>query len=261
MKVGISTASLFLRKYNEDALPIIESLGADVAEIFLESFCEYTEDYANILKSRLGSLKIHSIHSLNTHYEPELFSKNDRSYGDAEKIFRNVLRVAEILDAKYNTFHGRIRIKRANYSNYEETGERFNSLLSIASNYGVEICLENVQWAMYSEAGYFDKLKHFTKQLKSCLDIKQARLSGYDYTEYLNEMSDRLRTVHISDYDCDGKVLLPGKGLFNFEKFIGELNAANFDGALIIEVYKDSYKSFDELGESLNYIKKLLKRG
>ncbi len=261
MNVGVSTASLFLREYNEDALPLLDSIGAEVVEIFLESFCEYKEDFAKLLKSRLGNLKVHSVHSINTHYEPELFSKHERSYGDAINIFKDVLNCAKILGAKNNTFHGRIRIKRANYSNYEETGERFNALIDIAKDYGVDVCLENVQWAMYSEAGYFNNLKKFSPKLRTCLDIKQARLSGYDYTEYLTEMSDRLNTVHISDYDQDGKILLPGKGLFDFEKLIGELYKANFGGALIIEVYKDSYKTIDEIAESLQYIRNLVKRG
>lgn len=261
MKVGISTASLFLREYNEGALPIIESLGADCAEVFLESFCEYTDDFARLLKSKINNLKIHSVHSINTNYEPELFSKHDRSYGDAEKIFRNVLSCAKILGAENNTFHGRIRIKRANYANYEETGERFNKLIDIAKEYSVNVCLENVQWTMYSEAGYFTHLKNYSKDLRCCLDIKQARLSGYDYRLYLDEMKDRLNTVHISDYDENGKIVLPGKGLFNFENFIGDLYAVGYDGPLIIEVYKDSYTDVDEMADSLNYIKNLVKRG
>lgn len=261
MNVGVSTASLFLRQYNEDALPLLDSIGVEFVEIFLESFCEYKEEFAKLLKSRLGNVKVHSIHSINTHYEPELFSRHDRSYGDAVNIFKNVLNCAKILGAKNNTFHGRIRIKRANYSNYKETGERFNTLIDIAKDYGVDVCLENVQWAMCSEAGYFANLKKFSPNLRACLDIKQARLSGYDYTDYLSEMSDRLNTVHISDYDQDGKIVLPGKGIFDFEKLVGELYDVNYNGPLIIEVYKDSYKEVDEIAESLQYIKKLLKRG
>lgn len=261
MKVGISTASFFLKEYNEDALPVIESMGADCAEVFLESFCEYNEDFGKLLKSRIKDLEIHSVHSINTNYEPELFSAHERSFGCAMKIFKDVLSCAKILNAKNNTFHGRIRIKRANYTNYQETGERFNLLLNVAKDYGVNVCLENVQWAMYSEAGYFTNLKKYSDNLRCCLDVKQARLSGFDYKLYLDEMKDRLNTVHISDYDEDGKILLPGKGLFDFEKFISELYSVGYNGPLIIEVYKDSYDSYDEMAESLNYIKKLVKRG
>ena len=79
MDIGISTASLFGRYYNEDALPILESLGVKVCEVFLETYCEYTEGYARLLNTRKTSnLKIHSIHTLNTHFEPQLFSPCER---------------------------------------------------------------------------------------------------------------------------------------------------------------------------------------
>lgn len=261
MKVGVSTASLFGREYNEDALLTLDKIGAGVAEIFLESFCEYKEDYARLLKSRLGNLKVHSIHTLNTHYEPQLFSSNDRSYNDAVKIFEDVLKCAKILDAENNTFHGRIRIKRANFSNYEETGNYFNKLDNLAKGYGVSVCLENVEWAMYNQVGYFKKLMPYAPNLRACLDIKQARLSGYDYRGYLDEMAPRLNTVHISDYDENGKIVLPGKGLFDFEKLINELVEIDFNGAILIEVYKDSYRNIEELGDSLEYVRNIIKRG
>ncbi len=261
MNVGISTASLFNKEFNEDALPIIDKMGAEVVEIFLESFCEYTVEFANLLKSRLGNLKVHSVHTINTNYEPQLFTSNPRSYNDAILTFESVIKSAAILGAKNNTFHGRIRIKTGRYDNYEDTGKYFNILIDKAKARGVNVCLENVEWAMYNHAGYFEKLKPFSPDLKACLDIKQARLSGYDYRDYLKEMADRLETVHISDYNENGKILLPGKGLFDFERLIGELNNVNFKGAIILEVYNNSYGSYDELAESLNYIKNLVKRG
>ena len=44
MEIGISTASLFGRLYNEDAVKAIEELDARVCEVFLETYSEYNED-------------------------------------------------------------------------------------------------------------------------------------------------------------------------------------------------------------------------
>ena len=263
MQAGVSTASLFLRETNEDALVVLNKIDAKVVEIFLESFCEYTDDFANLLKSRLNNLKVHSVHTLNTHFEPELFSLNDRAYQDAHKTFLNVLSVAKILDAKNYTFHGQIRLKRnaKAFTNYAYTGGVFDKLSREAKEFGVNLCLENVEWAIYSPAGYFSQIKPYAKQLSTCLDIKQARLAGFDYKDYLAEMQGTLKTVHISDYDADGKILLPGKGIFDFKKLISDLNDAKYDGPLIIEVYTDSFKDLEEVGESLEYIRKLIKEG
>ena len=45
VEIGISTASLFKKQYNEDAIPTLDALDARVCEVFLESYYEYyTED-------------------------------------------------------------------------------------------------------------------------------------------------------------------------------------------------------------------------
>ena len=263
MQAGVSTASLFLRETNEDALVVLDKIDAKVVEIFLESFCEYTDDFARLLKSRLGNLRVHSVHTLNTHFEPELFSLNDRAYSDAHSVYQRVLSVAKILDAKNYTFHGQIRLKRGPkvFTDYAYTGGVFEKLCREANECGVSLCLENVEWAIYSRAGYLTNIKPYCPALSTCLDIKQARIAGDDYKDYLAEMKNSLKTVHISDYTEDGKIVLPGKGLFDFRKLIDELNKANYDGPLIIEVYKDSFTDLDELSTSLEYIRKLIKEG
>ena len=41
MEIGVSTASLFKRQYNEDALLTLNEIDARVVEIFLGTFSEY----------------------------------------------------------------------------------------------------------------------------------------------------------------------------------------------------------------------------
>ena len=57
MEIGISTATLFKRQDNEDALVTLNDIDARVCEIFLASYCEYNEEFANLLKSRQGNLQ------------------------------------------------------------------------------------------------------------------------------------------------------------------------------------------------------------
>ena len=51
MKAGVSTASLFMRKNNEDALPLLNELGVEIAEVFLTSFSEYGYPFAELLNT------------------------------------------------------------------------------------------------------------------------------------------------------------------------------------------------------------------
>ena len=71
-ELGMSTSSMFLKCEVEDSFDIIKKLGCEVVEIFLTTFSEYKKEFVESLVPRIQGLKIHSIHSLNNHYEPEL---------------------------------------------------------------------------------------------------------------------------------------------------------------------------------------------
>ncbi len=258
MEIGVSTATLFGREYNETALTILNKINSRVTEIFLESFCEYKTEYAKKLLETLGDLKVHSVHTLNTHFEPQLFSVNKRAYDDALLIFEEVLKCAQILGAKNYTMHGRIRIKKGTeFNNFSEYGKYFSYLTDLCKKYGVELCIENVEWAFYGKVGFFKGVKEFATDLKSCLDIKQARISGYDFRDYISDMGNSINTVHLSDHDEKGRILLPGKGKFDFRELFNRLNDVGFNGNMLIEVYKESFSDYDEVVESLEYLRNL----
>ena len=94
--------------------------------------------------------------------------------------------------------------------------------------------------------------------LCAVLDIKQARISAYPYPMYIRETAGRLKHVHVSDIDENGKICLPGKGRFDFPELLKRLDGAGFSGPLLIEVYKDDYCKEGELKASLDYLDELL---
>lgn len=259
MQIGISTATLFGRLYNEDALLVLNELGAEVAEVFLETYSEYTESFARLLKSRQGGLKIHSIHTLNTHFEPQLFSTCARTNDDAVEIFKNCLKAGKILGAENYTLHGKAKFKKGvKFDNYAELGAHADRLCRIAAEYGINLCVENVEWAFYDKPGFYKNLKKYAPDLCACLDVKQARVSGYDYKDYLLEMNDGLKTVHLSDADEFGNVVLPSeKGKFYFKELFKMLKDIGFNGNCLIEVYKENYKDLSELKNSLEYLRNI----
>ena len=71
-------------------------------------------------------------------------------------------------------------------------------------------------------------------------------------------MGERLAYVHISDFDERGKIRLPGQGKFDFETMIKRLKDVGFDGALLIEVYKDDYQEIEELKLACDKMNELL---
>ena len=254
MKVGISTASLFLRKNNEEALPLFDAWGVPCAEVFLTSFCEYAPAFAHTLAAAKGGVEIHSVHVLNTQYEPQLYAEHPRVLEDANGWLREVLSSANILGARNYTFHGIARLKRTFRENWQRFSAITAQIYETCRAAGVRLCYENVEWALYSRPGLFALLKKDCPDLGGVLDIKQARITGYDWREYLADMGESLATVHVSDVTAEGKMCLPGQGVFDFAELFARLRDIGFDGAVLIENYARDYDEPDELRRSFEYL-------
>ncbi len=248
MKVGISTSSLFTRKNTEDALEFLDKSGVKTAEVFLESFCEYNKDFGVFLKSKIKNINVHSVHVLTTQYEPQLYSVNERAKADSFNILEGMLECAKELNAKYYTFHGTARLKKMGINiNYDRIAKITQEIIDLLATYNLTLAYENVQWCYYNYIGFFNEIRKRTVGLKGTLDIKQARLSDLSYKDFINEMKGDIVTVHLSDVDENGKMCLPLKGTTDFKDLFSRLKDVGFNGALLLEVYKDDYNNYDEL--------------
>ncbi len=254
MRVGISTASLFMRLECEDALPLFAEWGVDCAEVFLTSFCEYHPVFAYKLARRKGSVEAYSLHVLNTQYEPQLFAAHPRVKKDAYYWLDKTMTCAQILGARYYTFHGLARIKRTFREDVPRVAEETEKIAAFCKRYGVQLSVENVEWAFYNRPGIFRELKAACPALCGTLDVKQARLSGYDYREYLAEMGESLSHVHASDIGADGRMCLPGRGTTDFDELFARLADVGFDGAVLIEAYGGDYGAPEELLRAYRFL-------
>lgn len=258
MYVGISTATFFLKELTEDTFSVIQRCGGQTCEVFLTTYTEYEPAFGELLKERKGGLEVYSVHSLNTQFEPQLFNLAERTRKDAESMFRKVLAVGRQLGAKVYTFHGLSRLKRGAYFDPAVVGRRMRELGDIAAEYGITLCLENVHWATLNAPDFYAEMKKYTPNCGCVLDIKQARQSGYDWREYLSVMGDTLKNVHVSDVDKYGNIAMIGQGVFPFEELIGRLDDIGYRGPLMIEQYAKNYDRYDEVAQSVKYLKNLI---
>lgn len=252
MKVGISTASMFLKQETEDAVQTIKALGADCVEVFLQTFYEYRPEFAKSFKDSLDGLEVSSVHVNTHHIEHSLFNKSRRVRGDAFYWLDQVMRSCQLLNCRAYTFHGQ-------YDNSDkDVTEHIARAVEFCLRYGVSLCLENVCWSTYHKPKIFSQLKKDVPDLCGVFDIKQAVRSGYPYKDYIDDMKGSISHVHLSDIDKNGKMCLPGKGVYNFKKILTQLKETGFDGNVIIEVYPTDYEDFDELKRSLEYLKEIV---
>ncbi len=258
MKVGISTATFFLKELTENTFSVIQRCNGKTAEVFLTTYSEYEPSFIKLLNERRGSLEIYSVHSLNTQFEPQLFNAAERTRRDAEAVFEKVLEAGRALQAKVYTFHGLSRLKRNAYFDPKVVGTRLEELGEKAETYGITLCLENVHWATFNTPDFFLQAKKYCPSVGSVLDIKQAWQSGYDWREYLDVMGNTLKNVHLSDVTKDERITMVGKGVFPFEELIARLRDMGYDGPLMIEQYAKNYESYDEVKMSVAYLENIL---
>lgn len=260
MQTGISTASLFRRYDTANAVSRLCKNGIDCAEVFLESFSSYNKRYGKKINKINKGMDIHSVHTLTTQFEPQLYSVNRVAQEDSFKILEKTMQCAKIMNAKYYTFHGSALFKKLPYVlDYNKHAENTKRIIEITEKYGVTLAYENVHWCSYNKLGFFSELKKLVPNLKATLDVKQARLSGINHFDLIDEMKGDVVTVHLSDVDENGKMCLPlsKNGTIDFERLFIALKAVKFDGAFIIEAYPGDYQEEDELYESYNKIKRL----
>lgn len=262
MEVGISTATFFSKKLTEDTFSLIREMGIGTVEVFLNTFTEYRPEFGDLLKERKGNLNVYSVHTLNQHFEPELFNIAPRTRADAEFFLMEAADTARKLGAKYYTFHGPARLKRRPYIfDYPSIGNRLtelNGMLRERAN-GLEFVYENVHWAFFSEPSFFANLKEHT-DVKACLDIKQAMQAGIPYPDFIEVMGSRLKNVHLCDYDRNGKLAVPGKGSFDFPTLFHRLLDIGYDGPMMMELYAGDYSSFDEVRAGYTYLYECLEK-
>jgi sugar phosphate isomerase/epimerase len=124
---------------------------------------------------------------------------------------------------------------------------------------GCRLTFENVHWAYFNEPAVFEELKKHSGVL-ACLDNKQAMQGGGDVRDYLSAVGERLKTVHLCDFHADGRLALPGKGIFDFTDFFKRLKDTGYDGPLLMEVYSGDYQTYGDLRRSYEYLQNCLEK-
>lgn len=257
MKAGISTAVLFPELPSEEAALKIKELGAPVAEIFFSSFYEYRPEFSKALAPKLTGLEVNSVHAMPLNYEANLFNGSRRVRGDGFYWLDQIARSAQLLGCKNYTFHGFVRTGDARGEDLGYIGERIAEAHAFTAGYGVNLCLENTAYYAYNRPGFFKAVRQKCPDLYGVFDIKQARKSGFPYNMYIKELEGAVAYAHLSDVDGDGRMCLPGTGVYDFEEILRRLKDGGFDGAVLIENYRTDFGGCEDLKRSLDYLSEI----
>lgn len=258
MEIGISTAC-FYPLYTEDTIKIICGLGTNLCEVFLEAECEYERDYILELKKEMDKLNVraNSVHAFCATFEAQLFSEYERRRTDALVTYKKVVEAAALLGADSYTFHGDKRSDDLGKINFKHYIKCVNELLDIAQSNNIALSWENVAWCQTSRPEFIAKIKEAAPEMKFTLDIKQAGRVGKTPYEYLDVMGSSVINVHVNDFNFERSCMLPGQGMFDFKVFFRRLDAMDYKGNAIIEVYSWDYDNYSELKTSVEYLRSI----
>ena len=263
MKIGISTGCLY-PMLTENSVELLTDIGFDTIEIFFNSFSELEPDYLDKLKyvfDKHGTT-VSSIHPFTSSYESFLlFSNYERRFEDGIKFYEMFFRTAKKLSADKVILHGLSTDYRSTLDN-KEYFIRFKRIRDIARNYGTEFLQENVAKFKSGDLIFIKDMKNFFgDDIGFVCDTKQARRKGISPVEFTDIMGSSLKHVHISGYTSDKECILPNEKSAPYtENFIKHLIQTDFNGDIIIEVYRSSFQNINELKSTKKYLEDIVKK-
>ncbi len=250
LKAGVSTASLYPLEA-EKAFRQLAERGVGLTEIFVNTHCELSEPYLSefiSIKNGYG-IKVGSVHPFTCGIEPMmLFTAYERRMNDMLEYYKSFFGFMNKLGADYFILHGN---KPQNFCEDEMYFERFERLQDTAAEFKVTVVQENVVRCTSGSLEFMIKMKNtLGDKAKFVLDTKQAHRSGNDPADVVKALGSSIVHMHYSDYGEKGDCLKFGDGEYDNFRLFSELKQCGYSGNAVIELYKGSYESVDDLADN-----------
>lgn len=260
MRIGLSAAAFYGRMETEDQAAYLRHFDVDVCEVFLETHSEYNAAFGRLVREKLGDLPCVSCHPKGTQFEPDFFGLSRRQTEDSFRIMQGVMDAGQAMGAKWYVWHGPPALTGPlKPERIHQLGERFPRLQQEAARHGMEILWENVNWCAVSSPEEIRTLTEILPEIHFVLDVKQALRGGEDPFRVLAAMGERVRHVHVLDWNAAGQMCLPGQGVFDFARLMGQLRDQGFDGSVVLEPYPAHAKDDEALRRSLDFLRSVAK--
>lgn len=257
MKLGISTACLYPMLAEEAAVFLAERQ-VPYLEFFANAYSEIGPAYLEKLRRQLDVLgtRVVSLHPFTSGLEPMLFfSRYERRLQEGFGLYRRFFEAAAILGAEVLVFHGD---NPGDWPSEEEAFDRFGKLALIGREYGVTLAQENVVRCRSKDIGFLTRMKaHLGELAAFTLDVKQAKRAGHSFWDYLEPLGESVRHIHLSDADAGSDCLPVGKGTEDLAALFAWLKKTDYKGGVVMELYRESYGSTDELAAGLSVMRQL----
>lgn len=250
------TATLAEKYGEEKALEMLKAAGFDAADLSLT--CMEAADchwHGADYKEKASALRAFSerigLPILQAH-APFAFGKADLEETVIPIVSRSI-EIAALAGAKKIVVHPRSILPYFEHieESFEVNMNYYGSLASVAKEYGIQICLENM-WATNKLRGFIDhcvcsRPEEFNRYLDTlqgkygdcftaCLDLGHIILVGQDPVEMIRTMGDRITALHIHDNDYKKDLhTLPGHARMDMVSIFKALHEIGYQGIFTLE--------------------------
>lgn len=236
----------------------LQEAGIEEIELFLNTFSELEPGYTAALRRQLAAqgTRVLSFHPFTSGMEPFFFATDyGRRAADGRELYKRLFDCAAQYGARVFVFHGDYKTTPYPFERYCES---FAGLSSLAREYGLLLCQENV---VRCKCGSVDSVRRMRELLGReahfALDLKQALRSGADIYDMLDAMGEGLAHIHISDHAPGRDCLAPGCGDFDFRAFFQSLRRIPYQGDVVVELYRSNFRNAEELAGSAAFLREL----
>ena len=258
MIAAVSTACLYPMP-TEDALYDLCLHGIRTVEISLHAPSECKTVFAEDLHAMLQRFGVQCCAVSPWTAQSEgymLFSNYPRRCNDFLDEAKKVFALMQRIGAKYYVLHG----AAAGSCKTDIYFERVHMLADAAKPFGVVVTQKNVNRFESRNLRFLrEYCRAFGDAANITLDIKEAVRAGLDLTEAVHAVGKQIMHVHLSDYGPLGDGLRPGKGRLQIAQFLTALHQKGFDGAVTLDLPRESFGGTSELFEDWQKISRLIR--
>lgn len=239
----------------EDAAARVAFLDVPCCEVFLETYSEYRPAFGRLVRSKVEPhTQVVSIHSKTQHFESDIFGQSHRQREDAFAMMDCFLGAGSEMGAGVYVYHG--PVGAAGPERYTRWQEGLERAMALCAAHGIDLSWETVSWCSLNSPEQVRAYRKLWPSLHFVLDVKQVLRLGHDPVWYVDAMGDRLRHVHILDYDTQGALTLPGPGgAHDFRALAKALHASGYAGDIILEPYANVVPSDAALLDSIAWLR------
>ena len=240
-KIGVSTP----KAIDEEMFKLYKEANIEKMEVSVDKWLSEALDYDKLLEwSKKYGIELYSFHLPFWPFDEIDISKPDIAKRSVAYLEAYIEKGTKIGINKYIIHPSGEPIAEGDRKMRMECAKNsLATLAEFAKERGAVICVENLpRTCLGRDSKDMLELLSAHPDLVSCFDTNH--LLSQNPIEYINAVGEKIKTLHVSDYDFKNeRHWLPGEGQLDWQSILSALKEINYSGAWLYEINLDAPNS------------------